>query len=202
MFVGQLGTLPAEATTLALGVNLIAFIPLVGLGVAVGVLVGKYLVEEKRAKAKRIVLSGLLIGIAYSLLFVVLYGGFPDLALSIYSVGVDPTRFDEMRPVLKPLLLFIAGYCIFDAFQIVYTGALKGAGDTYFVLLGHIIAGASSVLGGLAIVKLHPEWNGLYYWWGVITFWVVMLAIIFTARYFQGAWEEKRVIEPDLTKEG
>jgi hypothetical protein len=38
----------------------------------------------------------------------------------------------------------------------------------------------------------------LYYWWGVISVWVVVLAIIFTARYLHGGWKTKRVIEPDL----
>jgi MATE family multidrug resistance protein len=197
MIVGQLGEQAAAATTLALGVNIIAFIPLVGLGTAVGVLVGKYLVTEERERARRIVFSGLLIGIAYSLIYVVLYGGFPDLAMTIYTYDVDPVRFEEMRPILRPLLYFIAGYCVFDAFQIVYVGALKGAGDTYFVLGGHIVAGASTVIGAL-IVRYLTGWNSLYYWWGVITVWVILLAVIFTARYLQGGWQNKRVIDPTL----
>lgn len=197
MIVGQLGEQAAAATTLALGVNIIAFIPLVGLGTAVGVLVGKYLVTEERDTARRIVFSGLLIGIAYSLIYVVLYGGFPDLAMTVYTYDVDPARFEEMRPILRPLLYFIAGYCVFDAFQIVYVGALKGAGDTYFVLGGHIVAGASTVIGAL-IVRYLTGWNSLYYWWGAITFWVVLLAVIFTGRYLQGGWQNKRVIDPTL----
>lgn len=197
MIVGQLGEQAAAATTLALGVNIIAFIPLVGLGTAVGVLVGKYLVLEERETARRIVFSGLLIGIAYSLIYVVLYGGFPDFAMTVYAFDVDPARFEEMRPVLRPLLYFIAGYCVFDAFQIVYVGALKGAGDTYFVLGGHVVAGVSTVIGSL-IVRYFTGWNSLYYWWGVITVWVILLAVIFTGRYLQGGWQSKRVIDPAL----
>lgn len=195
MIVGQLGERPAAATTLALGVNLLAFIPLVGLGIAVGVLVGKYLILNDRNRAKRMVRSGLIIGVLYSLFFVVFYGGFPDVAMDLYSLDVAPERFAEMRPILRPLLYFIAGYCIFDAFQTVFVGALKGAGDTYFVLLGHFFAGSVTVVGGITISRLW-KWDGLYYWWGVITFWVILLAVIFLLRYLQGGWQEKRVIEP------
>lgn len=194
MIVGGLGEHPAAATTLALGVNLIAFIPLVGLGIAVGVLVGKYLVQERRDIARRMVFSGLVIGLVYSSFFVVLYGGFPDVAMTVFSLEVDPERFDAMRPTLRPLLYFIAGYCVFDAFQTVYVGALKGAGDTFFVLFGHLVAGSTTVLGGMAVSYL-TGWNGLYYWWSVITFWVILLACIFTGRYLHGGWQEKRVIE-------
>ncbi len=195
MIVGRLGEREADATTLALGVNLIAFIPLVGLGTATGVLVAKYLVREQVAIAKRMVFSGLLIGIAYSMIFVVLYGGFPDWIIMVYALDTDPERFDAMKPLLRPLLYFIAGYCVFDAFQTVFVGALKGAGDTRFVLGGHLFAGATTIIGGV-LVNRWTGWGGLYYWWWVISVWVVMLAVIFTLRYLHGGWQTKRVIEP------
>lgn len=199
VFVGRLGDQAAAATTLALNVNLLAFIPLVGLGIAIGVLVGKYLVQEQVEKAKRMVVSGLLIGIAYSLIFVIVYGFFPEWVMTIYSLGSDPERFEKMRPVLKPLLYFIACYCVFDAFQMVFVGALKGAGDTRFVLGGHLFAGSATLIGGIAFSKLEGM-GGLYYWWSVITVWVILLAVIFTLRYLQGGWQTKRVIEAQIVE--
>lgn len=199
VFVGRLGDQAAAATTLALNVNLLAFIPLVGLGTAIGVLVGKYLVQEQVEKAKRMVFSGLLIGIAYSLIFVILYGFFPEWVMTIYSFDSDPERFEKMRPVLKPLLLFIACYCVFDAFQMVFVGALKGAGDTRFVLGGHLFAGIATLIGGIAFSTMEGM-GGLYYWWSVITVWVVLLAVIFTLRYLQGGWQTKRVIETQIVE--
>lgn len=198
MLVGRLGDQAAAATTLALNVNLIAFIPLVGLGTAVGVLVGKYLVQDQISKAKRMVRSGLLVGIAYSLVFVVLYGGFPDWVMTIYSLDAEPERFEAIRPVLRPLLLFIASYCVFDAFQTVFVGALKGAGDTRFVLGGHVFAGSLAVVSGITLNQF--GWEGLYFWWSIITAWVVLLAVIFTLRYLQGGWQNKRVIEPSVVE--
>lgn len=200
MIVGNLGERPAAATTLALGVNLIAFIPLIGLGIAVGVLVGKYLVQGQTATAKRMVFAGLIIGMTYASFFVVFYGGFPDIAMNVYSVGTDSARFDEMRPTLRPLLYFIAAYCIFDAVQTVFVGALKGAGDTFFVLGGHTFAGGFAVSMGV-LVSYWFNIGGLYYWWSVISVWVILLSIVFTARYLHGGWQYKRVIEPQLIED-
>jgi multidrug resistance protein, MATE family len=197
MIVGKLGERPAAATTLALGVNVLAFIPLIGLGIAVGVLVGKYLVQNQLATAKRVVEAALIIGTAYSAVFAVLYGGFPDWVMNVYAIGNDPERFDAIRPELRPLLLFIAAYCFFDAFQVIFAGVLKGAGDTYFVLGGHVVAGFGTV-GTAVLCHWWFGWDGLYYWWSVITIWIVLLALIFSFRYFQGGWQTKRVIEPDL----
>jgi multidrug resistance protein, MATE family len=198
MLVGRLGDQAAAATTLALNVNLIAFIPLVGLGTAVGVLVGKYLVQDQISKAKRMVRSGLLVGIAYSFIFVVLYGGFPDWVMTIYALDSEPERFEAIRPVLRPLLLFIASYCVFDAFQTVFVGALKGAGDTRFVLGGHVFAGTLAVVSGITLNQF--GWEGLYFWWSIITAWIVLLAVIFTLRYLHGGWQTKRVIEPPVVE--
>ena len=197
LLVGNLGERPAAATTLALGVNVLAFIPLIGLGIAVGVLVGKYLVQSDRETADRVIASALWIGTIYSGFFAVLYGFFPDWVIHIYAIGNDPSRFEAVKPELKPLLVFIAAYCVFDSFQVIFSGVLKGAGDTFFVLLGHALSGFGTV--GLAFLghKLFG-WDGLYYWWGVISVWVVILAIFFTARYLHGGWRTKRVIEPDL----
>ncbi|MFN7734379.1 MAG: MATE family efflux transporter [Pirellula sp.] len=197
MIVGKLGERPAAATTLALGVNVLAFIPLIGLGIAVGVLVGKYLVQNQIATAKRVVESALIIGVLYSAFFVVFYGGFPDLVMNVYAIGNDPERFEAMRPELRPLLGFIAAYCVFDALQVIFAGALKGAGDTLMVLGGHLVAGFGTV-GAAVLGHWLFGWDGLYYWWSVITVWVILLAAIFTTRYFQGGWLKKRVIEPDL----
>jgi MATE family multidrug resistance protein len=197
MLVGNLGERPAAATTLALGVNVLAFIPLIGLGIAVGVLVGKYLVQSQVQTVQRVVEAALIIGVLYSGVFAILYGLFPEQVMSIYAIGNDPARFESIKPDLKPLLYFIAAYCVFDSFQVIFSGVLKGAGDTHFVLLGHAIAGFGTV--GLAVLGQRIfGWDGLYYWWGVISLWVVLLAIFFTARYLHGGWKSKRVIEPNL----
>jgi MATE family multidrug resistance protein len=89
---------------------------------------------------------------------------------------------------------------VFDAFQVIFAGVLKGAGDTMMVLLGHAVAGIGTV--GLAVLgHVLLGWDGLYYWWSVISIWVIVLAIFFTTRYLQGGWKQKRVIEPDLIGE-
>lgn len=196
VLVGKLGEIPMAATTLALGVNMIAFIPMYGLGQAVGVLVGQRLTSQHADLAKRSVRSGLMIGIAYSSLFALAYGLIPHQVLNVYAWGTEPARFEEMRPIVIPLLWFIAAYCIFDAIQIIFVAALKGAGDTSYILWGNVLCGSVSVLvGKLCGDYLH---GGLYWWWGIITFWVLSLAAIFGARYRHGGWLSKRVIEAEL----
>ena len=72
-------------------------------------------------------------------------------------------------------------------------GAIKGAGDTWFVLLATSVISATAVLLG----NLIQSWQGpsLQLWWYVIAGWVAAMGTAFFLRYWSGRWESKRVIE-------
>jgi MATE family multidrug resistance protein len=80
-----------------------------------------------------------------------------------------------------------------DGFQIIFVGAIKGAGDTMFVLLGTTLTSLGAILVGIA----GASWFGasLQWWWLVITLWVISMMIAFGLRYWHGAWKKMRVIE-------
>ncbi|MEM6273127.1 MAG: MATE family efflux transporter [Bacteroidota bacterium] len=195
--VGSLGEYAMAATTLALGVNILAFVPMNGLGMALGVLVGQCLTAGKVKAAERGVRSAIIIAMIYTSFFVLAYGVFTDWTLSLYAFQMPPERFETIRPILRLLLRFIAAYCLFDAIQIVFVGAIKGAGDTFFVLIGSAIIGLSVV--GLGFAGTFVFESSVYYWWAVISIWVLVMAIVFSSRFATGKWKTMRVIEADLT---
>lgn len=191
--VGRMGEQAMGATTLALGLNALVFVPMIGLGIGVGVLVGQHLTEGRVELARRTVTCGLVMTTAYTTAFALGLGLIPDVMLAFYAWGAPAERFDNMRALLMPLLQIIAFYCIADGLQVVYVGAIKGAGDTWFVLSATIIVSTSAVLSGI----LCQNYLGasLMLWWYVIAAWVAAMAIVFAARYHSGGWESKRVIE-------
>lgn len=196
MQVGYLGELPMAATTLALGLNVLGFVPMIGLGVGVGVLVAQHLTEGRLDLARRTVQCALGISIVYTGIFGVLIGLAPEFMMSLYAVGTEPERFERMRPMLQPLLGIIAIYCVLDGLQIVFVGAIKGAGDTLFVLLATTIISVSAVVIGMICQAVLGA--QLMLWWYVIAVWVAAMGLVFAARYFSGAWENKRVIEREI----
>lgn len=191
--VGKLGELPAAATTLALGVNILAFVPMMGLSQALGVLVGQHLTEGKVELAVRTVRTCLLISAIYTTGFALVYWFFPDQVLAIYSMTAKVEQFSMIEPLVKPLLVFIAIYCILDGFQIVFVGAIKGAGDTFYVLMGTMLTSAAAIAFGIIGGQIWGE--SLNWWWIVITLWVISMMIAFGIRYWLGYWKKMRVIE-------
>ncbi len=103
----------------------------------------------------------------------------------------------ECPNTVRNLLCFIAAYNLFDAVLMIFVNALKGAGDTRYILRVSIVMSAS--LAGcswLAVVVLH---TGIYACWAIFIGWICSMALLFFWRYQTGKWRTMRVIVPHHT---
>jgi MATE family multidrug resistance protein len=189
--IGRLGDIPLRATTMAINFNMIAFIPLVGVSIATSVLVGRRLVESGPASAKQCVIAALAIGWIYSAIWGGGYLWVPDWMLSLYAFESATEDSFEAISLATGLLWFVALYVLLDATQLILAGALRGAGDTWFVLLNGFIMTAFTLTVGLVG---EPATEGLTWWWWMVTLWVWLLAMGMTARYLQGRWQFMRMV--------
>ena len=195
LYIGKIGIIEAAATTLAFSVNLIAFIPIVGLGMSVTTLVGQRIGSQELDLAKRAVFYGLLIGLAYSLFFALLYLFAPSFFLWAHAKTSLSENFEEIESTAIFLLKFVATYCIFDCIQIIYASALKGAGDTRFIFVITVVNSILFVVLGLVGVQFVGAEHELTWWWLVITTWILLYALTFYLRYRRGKWTRMSVIE-------
>lgn len=201
MLVGLIDKRVLAATTLAFNLNAMAFLPMVGLGIAVTILVGKRIGEGQPDQAARTTWIAFLIAAVYMTAFGAIYICLPNLLLTPYAHEGNAAEFQEIRPIIIQLLWFVAVYSLFDAMAIVFGAALRGAGDTHFAMWFSFLSGW--------LLMVIPTWIGVkYFGWGVIAAWtactiyVVILGIGFGARFQQGRWRTMRVIEclpPDVT---
>ena len=102
--VGRLGKLEMAATTLALGLNVLAFVPMIGLGISVGVLVGQHLTEGRVDLARRTVWSAIGISTCYTSVFAATLGLFPVTMASSDAWGTSAARYEVMETMLICLL--------------------------------------------------------------------------------------------------
>ncbi|QDS93550.1 Multidrug resistance protein MdtK [Roseimaritima multifibrata] len=189
--IGALGDISLRATTMAVNFNMIAFIPLIGLSVATSVLVGRHLTESGPALAQRAVASALSIAVLYSATWASCYLLFPDQLLLLYRLLEMDSDSEAAIKLARGLLGFVAMYVLFDAIQLILAGALRGAGDTWFVLVGTGICSLSAILLGS---YFQPESGLLNWWWWVITGWVWMLAMVMILRFLQGRWRSMDMV--------
>jgi MATE family multidrug resistance protein len=138
----------------------------------------------------------LILALGYTGAFAMLYLWTPDLFLLGHQHGMEAETFARLRDLTIVLLRFVAAYCILDAFSLVFANALKGAGDTTFVMAATLIAGCIAV--AVAWVGLERFGFDLVACWFVITGLICVMGTTFLLRFLQGAWQEMRVIEPEL----
>ena len=85
-------------------------------------------------------------------------------------------------------------YCVFDGMYIVFTSALKGAGDTRYVMLGSIgLSWLVMLIPAVVGVALFDV--GVWTLWALMCAYIVAAGIFFYFRFRSGAWKSMRVIE-------
>ncbi|NUQ64502.1 MAG: MATE family efflux transporter [Pirellulales bacterium] len=196
LLVGRLGEGAMAATTLAFNINSVAFVPMLGLGLAVTTMVGQQLGSGRADLASRATWTSAWIAGVYTGVIGIFYVLTPDLLMIGHAAGTSPEQFIELRDITVVLLRFVAAYCLFDAMTIVFASAIKGAGDTRFILWNTIVVSPGPVLVTWAGVRWFGL--GLVWCWIVVTAWICVLGVIYLGRFLQGRWREMRVIEPDF----
>ena len=87
LLVGTLGEDAMAATTLAFNINLLAFLPMLGLGIALSTIVGQQLGEGRPTLAARATWTSLWMAMAYMGAMALMYVAIPDVLLMGHAVG-------------------------------------------------------------------------------------------------------------------
>ncbi len=170
--------------------------PMLGLGMAISVLVGQYLGKERVELAERSAASGSVLSFLYMGFIALTYVAIPNVYVSMFVSKGNLVLFAQIRGIAVNLLRFVALYSLFDTMNIVYASAIKGAGDTRFVMLMILII-SSTVLVLPSYLALIVFRGGIYLAWIFVTAYVVILGFGFLFRYLGGKWKSMRVIEPE-----
>jgi MATE family multidrug resistance protein len=190
--IGRLGAAELAATNITFTINMVAVLPMLGMGQGVSVLVGQRLGQDRPDLAERTTWTGFQMAWLYMGVIALSYALFPDAFLYFFrnDDGGSGTRVAEIVPVL---LKFVAIYSLFDSMNLIFSFALRGAGDTRFVtVVALALAWPIMVFPTWAAWKY--EW-GLYWAWTFASCYVVALGFTFLLRFRSGKWKTMRVIE-------
>ncbi len=194
LMVGRIGPVELAVTNIVLTINSLAFMPIMGFSIGTSTLVGQALGRGDPSAARAETRATLHVMYVYIVLTALFYLIWPGWTLSLFSGGNIPARdLARMAEMGVVLLRFVAFYIFFDAQYMVYTGALRGAGDTRFIMW---TIGALSLSAMILPVYVGIAWLGMgvYYAWGCATFFIVSLFTAAILRFRRGRWEAMRVI--------
>lgn len=199
MIIGGLGEIERNATTIAFTMNSFSFMPLIGIGIVVTSMVGNQLGDNRPDLARRATQTATVLGAIYTGLFGVLFLAIPGPLLSGFAAFTEPEAFEKVFDLSVVLLRFIAVYLFFDCVSIIFSSALRGAGDTIYVM--KVVLAFAPLLPLLCFLGIQFWGLGVIWCWTVLTLSVIAYCVGFTFRFLGGKWEKMRVIEKELQKQ-
>jgi MATE family multidrug resistance protein len=198
LIVGNLGAQALAANNIVTTISRICITPVEGFGMATSVMVGNYLGKNKASLAKESVKSSIHITYAYVLLVVLALVFLPNQLISLFSGDAKVASIEHIRPTSVNLLLILAVYFVFDITSVIFASAIKGAGDTLFVmkrlLLFSLFFAVIPTYVNIIILKR----GGIYAAWGFLTLLAASLAVSFYFRYKSNKWKKMRVVKMNI----
>ena len=194
LLIGRLGDTELAASNIAFNISMLAFMPMIGLGITVSILVGQSLGANNPAKAKMATFSAIQMSFTYMTILALLYLLIPTVFIYPFSAKVDPNEFESIKSLALVAMRFLALWSIFDSFAIIFSSALKGAGDTAFIMIT-ICVTALLVLIAPTFLIIEVFDLGLNAAWTSGLAYIICLGFIYSLRFKSGKWESMRVIE-------
>lgn len=194
LLVGRIGTLELAATGIAFNLNGLVFVPMLGLGIGVTSMVGRYMGAGRPDLAERSTWSAIGVSFVYMAFWGALYCLAPSLLLAPYRAGADPAGFAALGALATVLLRFVAVYSIFDMLNVVCAAALRGAGDTAFAMWSSAFFAVFAMLLP-TYVACSLFGAGIYAAWTAASAYVFCVGTLLFFRFRAGRWKALRVIE-------
>ena len=193
ILTGRLGELALAASNIAFSINNLAFAPLLGFGMAAATVVGQHQGGRRPEAAERAAYTAQKMAWIYMAVIGLTFILLPNFYFALFRPKSAAFSSEELLTLGRSMLWLMAAWGMLDAVTIVFSGALKGAGDTRFVMIYMVLGGWLILVPGTVLL--------LHLGCGILTLWVWLAAYISVLavgcwwRWRSGVWKQIRVIE-------
>ena len=187
---GRIGDQEFAVSNACFKVNYFLFAPMEGFSICAATLVGQAQGRGDSAAAHRDAMRTLVLGLSLVAVLSALAVAFCRPILSLFaSPGVQLSTFYSLG---FWLFLLMAAWQMFDATDVIVSGALKGAGDTHFVMWWMTFCAFGLWLPLVwAVAKLHNTMTAL---WGTMVVYVVVICAGTLLRWYNGGWKRIKLV--------
>ena len=185
--VARLGDAEMAATNAVIQAWSIAFMAAYGLSIGATTLTGQCVGAGRADDARLVVRRVMNLGYLLSVIMAVIYIAIPERLMALF---VKPDDLGRLLPFARPLFTIVVICLVFDVIFHVYSGALRGAGDTAYPMWVSI--GTAWLLFVPATILVTPRF-GLIGAWSCLVLHVVTMAMLMRLRFRGQAWFKPRL---------
>ena len=196
MMIGHLGNEELTATSIALSINMIGNMPMIGLMDATSVVTGQFIGQRRLLVVERISGRSWRMLMCWTLSMGLLYWLAPEFLIRLFGSRNTASASMDMSQVTDyavTILRFAAVFNILDATRFIAMGSLRGAGDTTVPLwIGMATSWLIQIPGTVLLVYVYRASIGAV--WALITFYIAVDAALMVWRRRSGAWKKINLI--------
>lgn len=188
--VGRSGDEALAAHNAAISYMHVSFMPVVGLNHAISPIVGQWIGRQRIDVAKSRTYTALRLAIAYMVTMGILMAVLAPNLLRLFSSDTEVIRIGRV------ILILAATFQAFDATNIVITGALRGAGDTRFMMWAFVAMGYGLFLPLAYLLAVILGWGAIGAWIGA-TIYIMSLSVVLFYRFYSEGWRSVQIFETE-----
>ena len=190
------GLIEAASAAIVLNLDVVSFVPLLGLNAALISMVGGYVGSNNMSKIDQVIKSGFILGLGYTSVLAIIFILFRvDLVSLFLSTGENSQAILTLSTFM---MVGMASYVMADSIILVCSGVLRGAGDTKWLMKTSIALHWLMLLAQFIVIK-HLALDAKYSW---IMFIVLLFSIAITYfwRLKSGAWRDEIALQKVMTE--
>jgi MATE family multidrug resistance protein len=152
------------------------------------------------AAAERATYSGLKLVFSYATVMMIIFLSLPHLLVGVFIPNDSHLDYSQVAPEAEAMLKFMVLYLFSDGMSLVFSGGLRGAGDTAWTMAASItIHWVMALLVWLSVkVLVLPPLAT----WLIFVAVVMTMGLLFMFRFRHGAWKSIRVLGDALDHPG
>lgn len=196
VLIGVFGEDHMTAGWIALTYMHLSFMPAVGFSVAATSLVGKYIGAGDPDRAQHRARVGLGVALTYMTTCAAVFFFARHQLVGVFIGGdATPEQAAHIMAIGAKLMICAAVFQTVDALGIVYTGALRGAGDTVWPgVMTMLLSWTFIVLGGWLLIRFAPGLESIGPWIAASAY-VIIYGIAMAWRFESGRWRRIRLLD-------
>ncbi|NLF23718.1 MAG: MATE family efflux transporter [Lentisphaerae bacterium] len=193
MLTGRLDAVSLAASNIALSINWLVVCPLMGISTAAAILTGQHQGRRDSDAACRAGWDTLTLAWGYMALMVFVFLLGSDAFFRLFYAPNADFSLEQLQRFGFSMMVAMSVWGLFDTATIVLTGALRGAGDTRFVMLYMLIMGWGFWIPGELLIL--SRGGGILHAWYWMATYVAILSFGFLWRWRSGRWRKIKLLE-------
>jgi MATE family multidrug resistance protein len=192
--IGKLGPIYLAANSIIMRFGEVTIMPIIGIGTATTAIVGRYIGAGRPDIARKRTHTAIIVAVVYMAIAASLLIAFRHPMLRLMTVSETKAAamtysIDELISTAITLMLLLFGFQLFDAVAIIYCHALRGAGDTRFIMVAEgSLTWIFEVACGYLIIRYIPQW-GPFGPYGATAMYLIILSLLCGWRFERGKWK-------------